>query len=172
MRNASGDPEYRAHPPRIVVNADTALPSPLPPMAPPAPTASPLLLPSLFATSGPGSGIPSLGALFRSGGGQLSSVIAQVFAAGGDGAGRVNGGVFATSTLAGIFAGHEARPEQPPAGFGSEFGCTDSGAGPQCGALGAPTLGQQLEQMHESELRQRRELARALEQVGMNVPQA
>jgi hypothetical protein len=175
LRSASGDPEYRAHPPGIVVIAGTPSPSPLPPMASPSPTASPLLLPSLFATSGPGSGIPSLSELFRSGGGQLSSVIAQVFAApsaAGGGSGRVNAGVFATSTLADIFAGYESRQEQPPTDFGSEFGCMGGGAGSKCGALGAPTLGQQLEQIHESELRQQRELARALQQVGMHVPQA
>lgn len=175
LRSASGDPEHRAYPPGIVVNAGTPFSSPLPPMASPSPMVSPLLLPSLFATSGPGSGIPSLGELFRSGGGQLSSVIAQVFAApsaGGGGSGRVNAGVFATSTLADIFAGYESRQEQPPADFGSEFGCMGGGAGSKCGALGAPTLGQQLEQIHESELRPRRELARALQQVGMHVPQA
>ena len=172
--DVSGDPEFRANPPVVTpgIPSTTTLPSlPLPP--PPA-TSSPLLPPPLFEQPTLGSGIPTLGNIFINNGALAPSFIAQVFASsssdiGGDGSGSGflgfgggDGGVFGSSSLSNIFGQDSLQEtEQQEVFDGKKWGSTE---GSRLGTFGAPTLSQQLHELHEGEQRHVRELAQALGQ--------
>ncbi|MWV13175.1 hypothetical protein F3I62_13795 [Pseudomonas sp. R-28-1W-6] len=170
----NGDPEFRAYPPAVVVDAPT---TPLQPLVPPAPLPiiSPLLPPPLFEVPTLGSGIPTLGNIFINHGALAPSFIAQVFASsssdvGGDGSGSGflgfgggDAGVFGSSSLSNVF-GEDAmqESEQLEVFDGKKWGSGGATGGGR--TMGVPTLGQQLHELHENEQRPLRELAQALGQ--------
>ncbi|WP_256351587.1 Ig-like domain-containing protein [Pseudomonas gingeri] len=139
---------------------------------------SPIGFPPLFEQRDTGGGLPPIGNIFVRNGALAPSFIAQVFStdSGGDGSGRGflgfgggDGGVFGSSTLSGLFnresnsdsAGFKAFERQGSKSLG------DPSQGLR-GIFGAPTLGQQLQQLKDSEQKQLHELAWALEQVGVS----
>jgi VCBS repeat-containing protein len=174
----SGDPQLMAYP------AVTAPPptAPLPPVSVPGMGASdfisPLLPPPLFEVRTIGGDLPPLGNIFLGNGSSAPSFIAQVFGSSDTGLGGTSGflgfgsgdgGVFGSSTLAGIFS--SAVPESSSLQvFGGQSG-SDTSQGLR-GVFGAPTLGQQLHELHDVEQRQVRELAMALGQMVNTGPQA
>jgi hypothetical protein len=178
-----GDPEFRANPPVILppeptVPVDTVQPSP-----PPPPFTSPLIPPPLFEAPTLGSGIPTVGNIFINNGALAPSFIAQVFGSsdsGGNGSGSGflgfgggDGGVFGSSSLSSFFDKEVPQGDGELKLFdGKQWrGSGETGQGQQ-GSSGAPTLGQQLQEIKDSEQRQLKELAWALGQVGSDRPQA
>ncbi|RRV15606.1 DUF4347 domain-containing protein [Pseudomonas saudiphocaensis] len=174
-----GDPEFRVNPPSHNVDIPSPPLQPTLPSLPPPPTTSPLLPPPLFEVPTLGSGIPTLGNIFINQNPLAPSYIAQVFASssdsGGNGSGigflgfdGGDGGVFGSSSLSGIF-GKEVQQEgeQLEVFDGNKWGAGNGG-----GLFGAPTLGQQLHDLHETEQRQHRELALALQQIAAAQPPA
>ncbi|PKM13834.1 MAG: hypothetical protein CVV15_01780 [Gammaproteobacteria bacterium HGW-Gammaproteobacteria-5] len=176
----TGDPEFRANPTPNVPTTPTAPPQPNVPGAPPSSTTSPLLPPPLFEQPTLGSGIPTVGNIFINNGALAPSFIAQVFASSDSGAGNGSGigflgfgggdgGVFGTSSFSSMFN------KDVPLESGEiqlRWG-TSSGNGLGGGEiLGAPTLSQQLQEIGESEQRQIRELAWALGEIPLQMPQA
>jgi hypothetical protein len=168
----SGDPEFKSSPPvTFVLPPSPALP-PTPPSLPPPPTSSPL-----FEQPTLGSGIPTLGNIFINNGALAPSFLAQVFAsssrdAAGNGSGSGflgfgggdGGGVFGASTLSNIF-GHDSLPESTSLDIFDDQQWDGDGNQMPHGVLGAPTLGQQLHDMRNTEQRHLRELALALGQI-------
>ncbi|MBH3339813.1 DUF4347 domain-containing protein [Pseudomonas mendocina] len=171
LMQSEGDPEFRVNPPSQNSDMPSVPLQPTLPGLPPPPTISPLLPPPLFEVPTLGSGIPTLGNIFINQNPLAPSYIAQVFASSSDsggngsgigflGFGGGDGGVFGSSSLSSIFSKDvlqenehlEAFDKAPQAG----------GAG---GMFGTPTLGQQLNELHENEQRQHRELALALQQI-------
>ncbi len=176
----TGDPEFRANPTPNVPTTPTAPPQPNEPGAPPSSTTSPLLPPPLFEQPTLGSGVPTVGNIFINNGALAPSFIAQVFASSDSGAGNGSGigflgfgggdgGVFGTSSFSSMFN------KDIPLESGEiqlRWG-TSSGNGLGGGEiLGAPTLSQQLQEIGESEQRQIRELAWALGEIPLQMPQA
>ncbi|WFS19425.1 Ig-like domain-containing protein [Pseudomonas sp. 905_Psudmo1] len=176
----TGDPEFRANPTPNVPTTPTAPPQPNVPGAPPSSTTSPLLPPPLFEQPTLGSGVPTVGNIFINNGALAPSFIAQVFASSDSGAGNGSGigflgfgggdgGVFGTSSFSSMFN------KDIPLESGEiqlRWG-TSSGNGLGGGEiLGAPTLSQQLQEIGESEQRQIRELAWALGEIPLQMPQA
>ncbi|ERH54059.1 hypothetical protein O203_04210 [Ectopseudomonas chengduensis] len=176
----TGDPEFRANPTPNVHTTPTAPPQPNVPGAPPSNTTSPLLPPPLFEQPTLGSGVPTVGNIFINNGALAPSYIAQVFASSDSGAGNGSGigflgfgggdgGVFGTSSFSSMFN------KDVPLESGEiqlRWG-TSSGNGLGGGEiLGAPTLSQQLQEIGESEQRQIRELAWALGEIPLQMPQA
>ncbi|MFN9587779.1 MAG: beta strand repeat-containing protein [Pseudomonadaceae bacterium] len=176
----TGDPEFRANPTPNVPTTPTAPPQPNVPGAPPSSTTSPLLPPPLFEQPTLGSGVPTVGNIFINNGALAPSFIAQVFASSDSGAGNGSGigflgfgggdgGVFGTSSFSSMFN------KDVPMESGEiqlRWG-TSSGNGLGGGEiLGAPTLSQQLQEIGESEQRQIRELAWALGEIPLQMPQA
>nr|WP_230874020.1 Ig-like domain-containing protein [Pseudomonas chengduensis] len=176
----TGDPEFRANPTPNVPTTPTAPPQPNVPGAPPSNTTSPLLPPPLFEQPTLGSGVPTVGNIFINNGALAPSYIAQVFASSDSGAGNGSGigflgfgggdgGVFGTSSFSSMFN------KDVPLESGEiqlSWG-TSSGNGLSGGEiLGAPTLSQQLQEIGESEQRQIRELAWALGEIPLQMPQA
>ncbi|MDP9938395.1 Ig-like domain-containing protein [Ectopseudomonas alcaliphila] len=176
----TGDPEFRANPTPNVPTTPTAPPQPNVPGAPPSSTTSPLLPPPLFEQPTLGSGVPTVGNIFINNGALAPSFIAQVFASSDSGAGNGSGigflgfgggdgGVFGTSSFSSMFN------KDVPLESGEiqlRWG-TSSGNGLGGGEiLGAPTLSQQLQEIGESEQRQIRELAWALGEIPLQMPQA
>ncbi|MBD2839311.1 DUF4347 domain-containing protein [Pseudomonas sp. JM0905a] len=177
---SDGDPEFRANPPIIVppeptVPVDTVLPNP-----PPPPFTSPLIPPPLFEQPTLGSGIPTLGNIFINQGALAPSFIAQVFASSdsfGDGSGRgflgFGGGdanVFGSSSLSSFFDKDVPQDSEEMKLFDGKQWRGGSGGSGQ-GIFGAPTLGQQLQDMQDREHRQVRDLAMALGQIQADRPQ-
>ncbi|WP_415755893.1 Ig-like domain-containing protein [Pseudomonas leptonychotis] len=175
----SGDPEFRANPPSVSPNIPSSPLTPTVPLPPPPIFGSPLLPPALFEQPTLGSGIPTLGNIFIKNGVLAPSFIAQVFASssssiGGDGSstgflgfGGSDGGVFGSSTLSSLFGSNTLRnSEQLEIFDGKKWGDSGSAGQQGNGAFSAPTLGQQLHDLHEGEQRQLRDLATALGQLG------
>ncbi|KAF0864780.1 Ig-like domain-containing protein [Pseudomonas sp. LD120] len=134
--------------------------------------------PPLFEARDSGGGLPPLGNIFIGNGGLAPSYIAQVFntEGGGDGNssgflgfGGGDGGVFGSSTLAELF-NRESTNETSALNAFDRQGTKSLGDASQGlrGAFGAPTLGQQLQQIKDTEQNQLRELAWAFEQVGIS----
>ncbi len=176
----TGDPEFRTNPTPNVPTTPTAPPQPNVPGAPPSSTTSPLLPPPLFEQPTLGSGVPTVGNIFINNGALAPSFIAQVFASSDSGAGNGSGigflgfgggdgGVFGTSSFSSMFS------KDVPLESGDiqlRWG-SSSGNGVGGGEiLGAPTLGQQLQEIGESEQRQIRDLAWALGQISLQAPNA
>lgn len=180
--DVTGDPEFRTSDPVTLPNLPNV---PLQPQIFGPPTGdigSPLVFAPLFEQRTLGSSVPPLGNIFISNGALAPSFIAQVFTSsdsGGNGSGAGflgfgggDGGVFGSSTLSGIF-GKESAPEagQLKVFDGKTWGSSDASLGLR-GVFGAPTLSQQLYDLHQAEQRQMRELAQALGQFETTTQQA
>ena len=176
----TGDPEFRANPTPNVPTTPTAPPQPNVPGAPPSNTTSPLLPPPLFEQPTLGSGVPTVGNIFINNGALAPSYIAQVFASSDSGAGNGSGigflgfgggdgGVFGTSSFSSMFNKDvPLESGEIQLRWGTSSGNGLGGAE----ILGAPTLSQQLQEIGESEQRQIRELAWALGEIPLQMPQA
>ncbi|WP_192980420.1 Ig-like domain-containing protein [Pseudomonas sp. EggHat1] len=176
----TGDPEFRANPTPNVPTTPTTLPQPNVPGAPPSSTTSPLLPPPLFEQPTLGSGVPTVGNIFINNGALAPSYIAQVFASSDSGAGNGSGigflgfgggdgGVFGSSSFSSMFS------KDVPLESGEiqlRWGNSNSNGLGGGEILGAPTLSQQLQEIGDSEQRQVRDLAWALGEIPLQMPQA
>ncbi|WP_434607543.1 Ig-like domain-containing protein [Pseudomonas sp. R1-7] len=135
---------------------------------------SPLGFPPLFEQRDVG-GLDPIGSIFINRGELAPSYIAQVFSsdAAGDGSGQGflgfgggDGGVFGSSTISGLFnQGAGSEGESLDAFDNQSIKGGDASQGVR-GVFGAPTLGQQLQQLKDTEQRQVDSLAMALKQAG------
>ncbi|UHG98215.1 Ig-like domain-containing protein [Pseudomonas sp. 7-41] len=143
---------------------------------------SPIGFPALFEQREMGAGLPPIGNIFIRNGALAPSFIAQVFnsdsganggAQGFLGFGGGDGGVFGSSTLSGLFNRESGGGDSGLKAFDGRAiqGGGDAAQGLR-GAFGAPTLGQQLQQIKDVEQRQVIDLAKALQQVGISEMQA
>ncbi|WPN58205.1 Ig-like domain-containing protein [Pseudomonas sp. P9_31] len=143
---------------------------------------SPLTFAPLFEQRVIGNGIRPLGDIFMNHGALAPSFIAQVFSSsdnGGDGSGHGflgfgggDGGVFGSSTLSSLFNQNAGSEGDSLNTFGNQsIRAGDASQGLR-GVFGAPTLGQQLQQLKDTEQRQVDSLAAALQQVGISEMQA
>ncbi|MDX9675398.1 Ig-like domain-containing protein [Pseudomonas zeae] len=167
----SSDPVVAPPPPNV----------PLQPIIFTAPTGdlgSPLTFAPLFEQRVIGNGIRPLGDIFMNHGALSPSFIAQVFSSsdsGADGSGHGflgfgggDGGVFGSSTLASLFNQDSAAERDSLNAFGSQsLKAGDVSQGLR-GVFGAPTLGQQLQQLKDTEEHRVDNLAAALQQVGIS----
>ncbi|MFZ3186335.1 MAG: Ig-like domain-containing protein, partial [Pseudomonas sp.] len=179
LAQGEGDPEFRVDLPNNVVAPPPMQPTP--PGLPPALTTSPLLPVPLFEIPTLGSGIPTLGDIFINQNALAPSFIAQVFAssssdAGGDGSssgflgfGGGDAGVFGSSSLSNVFNRDAIQESEPLKIFDAKKWA--DGADTRS-SFGAPTLGQQLHELHDNEKRQAHQLAMALSQFELTGTQA
>ena len=139
---------------------------------------SPLTFAPLFEQRVIGNGIRPLGDIFINRGALSPSFIAQVFSSSdnlGDGSGHGflgfgggDGGVFGSSTLSSLFNQDSSTERDSLNAFGSQsIKGGDISQGLR-GVFGAPTLGQQLQQIKDSEQHRVDNLATALQQVGIS----
>ncbi|WP_248744077.1 MULTISPECIES: Ig-like domain-containing protein [unclassified Pseudomonas] len=172
------DPEFRIEVPVIL---PSRVDVPLQPTIFAPPTGglgSPLTFPPLFEQRVIGNGIRPLGDIFINHGALSPSFIAQVFTSsdsGGDGSGHGflgfgggDGGVFGISTLSSLFNQDSAAERDSLNAFDSHSirgGDVSQGLH---GVFGAPTLGQQLQEIKDSEQHRVDNLAAALQQVGIS----
>ncbi|WP_207886630.1 Ig-like domain-containing protein [Pseudomonas sp. 30_B] len=170
---SDGDPQYR-----VTTPSAPPLPSPTPlqpnvPAFVAPPSLSPVLPPSLFEPPSLG-GLPPLGNIFTRNGAPTQSFLSQVFgdASYGDGSARGflgfgggDAGVFGSSTLSGLFNRDGFDDSTPLKVFERRSGDINQGLH---GVFGAPTLAQQLQQIHESEQQPVRDLAWALGQIAQD----
>ncbi|MGX1172399.1 Ig-like domain-containing protein [Pseudomonas sp. R151218B TE3479] len=138
---------------------------------------SPLGFPPLFEQRDVGGGLKPIGDIFINRGQLAPSYIAQVFSAdaAGDGSGQGflgfgggDGGVFGSSTLSTLFTQDSASEGDSMDAFGSQSMQGGDVSQGLRGMFGAPTLGQQLQQLKDTEQRQVDSLATALLQVGIS----
>ncbi|MFL6923291.1 beta strand repeat-containing protein, partial [Pseudomonas marginalis] len=165
----TGDPLFRV---TVPVAPQDAPNQPLQPIIfgrPGGDLGSPLGFPPLFEQREMGGGLPPIGSIFINNGASSPSFIAQVFSTDGSG----DGGVFGSSTLSGLFNRDTGGSDSGFKAFDSQSikGGGDAAQGLR-GVFGAPTLGQQLQQINEREHRQVIDLAHALQQVGISEMQA
>ncbi len=176
----TGDPEFRANPTPSMPITPSAPMQPGVPSLPPPITTSPLLPPPLFDAPTIGSGIPTLGNIFINNGALAPRYIAQVFARSDSGFGNGSGigflgfgggdgGVFGTSSFSSMFS---KEVPQDSGEIQLRWGGTLGGGLDAGEILGAPTLGQQLQQIGDNEERQIRDIAWALGQMPLPTPQA
>jgi hypothetical protein len=143
---------------------------------------SPIGFPALFEQRESGAGLPPIGNIFIRNGALAPSFIAQVFSSDSSGAGSTqgflgfgggDGGVFGSSTLSGLFNRESGGGDSGLKAFDGRAiqGGGDAAQGLR-GGFGAPTLGQQLQQIKDVEQRQVIDLAQALQQVGISEMQA
>ncbi|WP_064117426.1 Ig-like domain-containing protein [Pseudomonas fluorescens] len=139
---------------------------------------SPLTFAPLFEQRVIGNGIRPLGDIFINHGALSPSFIAQVFGSSdnaGDGSGHGflgfgggDGGVFGSSTLSSLFNQNSGAERDSLNAFGSHsLKAGDISQGLR-GVFGAPTLGQQLQELKDSEQHRVDNLAAALQQVGIS----
>ncbi|SEC83166.1 Ig-like domain-containing protein [Pseudomonas kilonensis] len=142
---------------------------------------SPLGFPPLFEQRDVGGGLRPIGDIFINQGALAPSYIAQVFSsdAAGDGSGQGflgfgggDGGVFGSSTLSTLFGQDSTSEGESMEAFGSQSMQGGDVSQGLRGMFGAPTLGQQLQQLKDTEQRQVDSLATALRQVGISQVQA
>jgi len=173
-----GDPEFRVTPTPPPVIA----PPPPPPsisLPPPPALLPPLVPPPLFEVPGLGGGLPPLGNIFLQNQALAPSFLAQVFdSTSGDGSGvgflGFGGGdaaVFGSSTLSSMFG--DLVPQDGAVDiFGGNsdgiWGTEEEGQD----FLGAPTLGQQLDSLRNSELQQIDQLAQVFGEWAYKAPAA
>jgi hypothetical protein len=129
-----------------------------------------------------GNGIRPLGDIFMNHGALTPSFIAQVFSSddsGGDGSGHGflgfgggDGGVFSTSTLSSLFNQDNSAERDSLNAFGSQSIKSGDVSQGLRGVFGAPTLGQQLQQLKDNEQQQVDSLAAALKLAGISEMQA
>ncbi|MGE8065435.1 Ig-like domain-containing protein [Pseudomonas sp. NPDC089569] len=183
--------------PVVVVTPDPAFRSSNPVAPPPAPNlplqpvvfapptgdlGSPLTFAPLFEQRELGNGIRPLGDIFINNGAMSPSFIAQVFSSSdssGDGSaqgflgfGGGDGGVFASSTLSALFNQNSSAERDSLNAFGSQSIRSGDVSQGLRGIFGAPTLGQQLQQIKDTEQRQVDHLAAALTLAGISEMQA
>ncbi|WP_085707812.1 Ig-like domain-containing protein [Pseudomonas sp. B2(2017)] len=171
------DPEFRSSDPVTVAPPPYV---PLQPIVFTPPTGnlgSPLTFSPLFEQRVIGDGIRPLGDIFINRGALSPSFIAQVFGDStyGDGTGHGflgfgggDGGVFGSSTFAGLFnQASDAERESVNAFDSHPIKGGDVSQGLR-GVFGAPTLGQQLQQFQDSEQHRVDSLAAALKQIGVS----
>ncbi|AEB56763.1 Ig-like domain-containing protein [Ectopseudomonas mendocina] len=180
QNQTAGDPEFLANPTPNAPTTPSAAPQPNVPSAPPSSTTSPLFPPPLFEQPTLGGGIPPVGNIFMNNGALAPSYIAQVFASSDSGAGNGSGigflgfgggdgGVFGTSSFSSMFS------KEVPLESGEiqlRWGGSPSNGVGGGEILGAPTLGQQLHEIGESEQRQIRDLAWAFGQISLQAQNA
>jgi len=178
----TGDPLFRVTTPTAPVDAPN---QPLQPIIfgrPGGDLGSPIGFPPLFEQREMGGGLPPVGSIFINNGASSPSFIAQVFStdSSGDGSGQGflgfgggDGGVFGSSTLSGLFNRENSGDDSGFKAFDNKSikGSGDAAQGLR-GVFGAPTLGQQLQQIKDTEHRQVMDLAAALQQVGISEMQA
>ncbi|WLI06888.1 Ig-like domain-containing protein [Pseudomonas sp. FP597] len=178
----TGDPLFRVTAPAAPQDAPN---QPLQPIIfgrPGGDLGSPIGFPPLFEQREMGAGLPPIGSIFINNGASSPSFIAQVFSTdgSGDGSGQGflgfgggDGGVFGSSTLSGLFNRENSGDDSGVKAFDNKSikGSGDAAQGLR-GAFGAPTLGQQLQQIKDTEHRQVMDLAAALQQVGISEMQA
>ncbi|WP_404942544.1 Ig-like domain-containing protein [Pseudomonas brassicacearum] len=178
-----GDPQFRGRDP---APPQTAPDLPLQPIVFTPPTGnlgSPLTFAPLFEQRVLGDGIRPLGDIFINRGALSPSYIAQVFTSsdsGGNGSshgflgfGGGDGGVFGSSTLSSLFSHQSNSGDSSFNAFGDrsiQHG-GDASQGLH-GVYGALTLGEQLQQLENTEKQQIQALAAALKQVGISEMQA
>ncbi|WP_414918314.1 Ig-like domain-containing protein [Pseudomonas sp. IT-P4] len=143
---------------------------------------SPLTFQPLFEQRVIGNGIRPLGDIFMNHGALTPSFIAQVFSStdgGGDGSGHGflgfgggDGGVFSTSTLSSLFNQDSSSERDSLNAFGSQSIKSGDVSQGLRGVFGAPTLGQQLQQLKDNEQQQVANLAAALKLAGIGEMQA
>ncbi|EJL03385.1 BNR/Asp-box repeat protein [Pseudomonas fluorescens Q2-87] len=142
---------------------------------------SPLGFPPLFEQRDVGGGLKPIGDIFINRGQLAPSYIAQVFStdAAGDGSGQGflgfgggDGGVFGSSTLSTLFNQDSASEGESMDAFGNQSIQSGDVSQGLRGMFGAPTLGQQLQHLKDTEQRQVDSLATALRQVGISQVQA
>ncbi|PBJ20702.1 BNR/Asp-box repeat protein [Pseudomonas sp. ACN8] len=143
---------------------------------------SPLTFQPLFEQRVIGNGIRPLGDIFMNHGALTPSFIAQVFSStdgGGDGSGNGflgfgggDGGVFSTSTLSSLFNQDSSSERDSLNAFGSQSIKSGDVSQGLRGVFGAPTLGQQLQQLKDNEQQQVANLAAALKLAGISEMQA
>ncbi|MNF35403.1 hypothetical protein D3C84_162710 [compost metagenome] len=183
IASSNRDPEFLVTSPVANLPTPSPLEPPTAPTLPPPLTTSPLLPIPLFEQPTLGSGVPPLGNIFINNGALAPSFLAQVFASNssdsagnGSGVGFLgfgggDGGVFGSSTLSNIF-GSDPLPESTPLDIFDDKQWNGDGNQAPHGVLGAPTLGQQLHEIRNTEQRQLRELALALGRFEGVKPQA
>ncbi len=142
---------------------------------------SPLGFPPLFEQRDVGGGLRPIGDIFINHGALAPSYIAQVFStdAAGDGSGQGflgfgggDGGVFGSSTLSTLFNQDSGSEGESMDAFDSQSMQGGDVSQGLRGTFGAPTLGQQLQHLKDTEQRQVDSLASALQQVGISQVQA
>jgi hypothetical protein len=170
----------------LIRSSDPVVPPPPPSLplqpiiftAPTGDLGSPLTFAPLFEQRVIGNGIRPLGDIFINHGALSRSYIAQVFSSsdsGADGSGHGflgfgggDGGVFGSSTLASLFNQDSAAERDSLNAFGSQsLKAGDVSQGLR-GVFGAPTLGQQLQELKDNEQHRVDNLAAALQQVGIS----
>ncbi|PMX10290.1 glycosyl hydrolase [Pseudomonas sp. FW215-R4] len=172
------DPEFRSSDPVVQPPPPNVPLQPIVFMPPTGNLGSPLTFAPLFEQRVIGDGIRPLGDIFINQGALSPSFIAQVFTSsdsGGDGSGHGflgfgggDGGVFGSSTLSSLFNQDSAVERGSLNAFDSHSirgGDVSQGLR---GVFGAPTLGQQLQQIKDSEQHRVDNLAAALQQVGIS----
>jgi len=176
----AGDPEFRVSEPAVVPDAPNVPLQPIIFGPPSGDLGSPLVMPPLFEQRTSGGGLPPIGSIFINNGALAPSFIAQVFStdSGGDGNGNGflgfgggDGGVFGSSTLSSLFNQDSSSHGDSLNAFGKHSISTDATQGLR-GVFGAPTLGQQLQQLKDNEQRQIQDLTYAFEQAGISEMQA
>ncbi|WP_123357210.1 Ig-like domain-containing protein [Pseudomonas frederiksbergensis] len=176
------DPEFRITDPVTVPDLPNVPLQPIIFTPPTGDLGSPLTFTPLFEQRVIGNGIRPLGDIFMSHGALTPSFIAQVFSSsdnGGDGSGHGflgfgggDGGVFGSSTLSNLFNQDIGSEGDSLSTFGNNsIRMGDASQGLR-GVFGAPSLGQQLQQLKDTEQRQVESLAAALQQVGISEMQA
>ncbi|WP_236192980.1 Ig-like domain-containing protein [Pseudomonas glycinae] len=172
------DPEFRSSDPVAPPPPPNVPLQPIVFTAPTGDLGSPLTFAPLFEQRVIGNGIRPLGDIFINRGALSPSFIAQVFTSsdnGGDGSGHGflgfgggDGGVFGSSTLSSLFNQDGSAVRDSLNAFGSQsIKGGDISQGLR-GVFGAPTLGQQLQQIKDSEQHRVDNLAAALQQVGIS----
>ncbi|MBH3408074.1 DUF4347 domain-containing protein [Pseudomonas glycinae] len=172
------DPEFRSSDPVAPPPPPNVPLQPIVFTAPTGDLGSPLTFAPLFEQRVIGNGIRPLGDIFINRGALSPSFIAQVFTSsdnGGDGSGHGflgfgggDGGVFGSTTLSSLFNQDSSAERASLNAFGSQsIKGGDISQGLR-GVFGAPTLGQQLQQIKDSEQHRVDNLAAALQQVGIS----
>ncbi|MEO3728411.1 Ig-like domain-containing protein [Pseudomonas syringae] len=172
------DPEFRSSDPVAPPPPPNVPLQPIVFTAPTGDLGSPLTFAPLFEQRVIGNGIRPLGDIFINHGALSPSFIAQVFSSSdnlGDGSGHGflgfgggDGGVFGSSTLSSLFNQDSSAERDSLNAFGSQsIKGGDISQGLR-GVFGAPTLGQQLQQIKDSEQHRVDNLAAALQQVGIS----
>ncbi|NKF25991.1 DUF4347 domain-containing protein [Pseudomonas sp. BGM005] len=172
------DPEFRSSDPVAPPPPPNVPLQPIVFTAPTGDLGSPLTFAPLFEQRVIGNGIRPLGDIFINRGALSPSFIAQVFSSSdnqGDGSGHGflgfgggDGGVFGSSTLSSLFNQDSSAERDSLNAFGSQsIKGGDISQGLR-GVFGAPTLGQQLQQIKDSEQHRVDNLAAALQQVGIS----
>ncbi|WP_445181323.1 Ig-like domain-containing protein [Pseudomonas sp. McL0111] len=171
------DPEFRAGDPVVLPPQPNAPLQPIIFTPPTGDLGSPLTFAPLFEQRVIGDGLRPLGDIFMNHGALSPSFIAQVFSDSnyGDGSGHGflgfgggDGGVFGSSTLSSLFnQGSDSGRDSLNAFDHHSIKGGDISQGLR-GVFGAPTLGQQLQQLKDSEQHRVDDLAAALQQVGIS----